>query len=284
MKNLFLLTALVASYNLMAIDSANIETLADSVYTTYMQGVIESLHTQDHEEFEESVTECKSQPAYQELHHALAASFAAETEEERRSIAEPIIIFAKSLQKKLANHEQIIADFNITNKNMIEQITVAAKNQVAYFEALKAYGLQHAFLYTVDDLPKYQKEIDTLTTHIADLFCSPFSLTTDQFRAQTGMQDFEKKLTKLKKSSLIKSLQRELVQANKQSGNWATAEKSAANVRLFMQLLELKLTNKAAIMKKYTITDPEMVQFCDWVIDNVNMRLVLTNLGFTPKF
>lgn len=284
MKNLFLLTALVASYNLMAIDAANIETVVDTIYTTYMHGVIESLHSQDHEEFEESVTECKNQPAYQELHNTLAASFIAETEEESRTIAEPVIVFAKKLQKKLANYEQIIADFNITNKNMIEQVTVAAQNQVSYFEALKAYDLQHAFLYTVDDLPKYQKEIDALTTHIADLFCTPFSLTSEQIRTQKGMHDFEKKLAKLKKSSLIKSLQRELIQANKQSGNWATAEKSAANVRLFMQLLELKLTNKAAIMKKYKVTDPDMIQFCDWVIDNVNMRLVLTDLGFSLKF
>lgn len=282
-KFFFLLTALVVSYAPAQIEKEKLADLANIVYTHYMNGVIEAVHSNDQEEFTEHVTDFKNSPEYKELHATLEASFKAETEQESRNIAEPVIIFAKELRKKLAHHEQIVTDFRITNKGMIEQVTIASQNNVAYFEALKAYGLQHAFLYTLDDLSHHQKEIAALTTTITDLFCSPFSLSPAQLRTQSGIQDFEKKLTKLKKSSLIKGLQRELAQANKQSGNWATAEKSAANVRLFTQLLELKLTNKTAIIKKHAITDPEMLQFCDWIIDNINLRLVLTELGFAVK-
>lgn len=276
MKKLLLFTLFVPSV-IAAITDDACHQLADMVYTNYMRGLIEHLnHNNDRDEFDDYVDICKNRSDYKELRALLEQSFAAETIDEARTIAQPVILFATSLQTKLTNTERMAADFNVTDQAMLDQLAVAASSQLAYFEALKAYSLEHAFLYTFTPTTQTQQEIDQATTYIADLLCSTLTIPKNNIKAFPA--EWQQRLSKLKKSSFMKSLQREIDKSHKEK-SWAASEKAAPRVRLFIQLLELKLTNKPAIYKKNNINTVEMRRYCNGILDTLNLQRIVQELG-----
>lgn len=280
MKNLlFLTTALVAQGTLSAIDKPQILKLADTSYKLYVGSVLQAGRIPKIMGFvseQMKLMRLGESPEIKELKAVLDASFVVDTMDEGRKIAEPVIVFAQALQAKLGNVEQIVKDFSLTDQKLIDQFSVAATNQVSYFEALKLLGLQHAYLYTLGTLTKEQQEIVYFAVQLVAIIHDDFGPKNQNIDSLLA-----ERLVTLKKSSVLKKLQQEVVAANKLADNWSEAEKAALNVRFLMHLVELHATNKTAIVKKYNLTGPTALHVCDWFINNFDMRGIVDTLDFS---